>query len=148
MPRSQAEARWAFANQDKNAYAREVVSEIHDRGPGSVKALPARVKDGKAVGKKKRRPFGSLAPVVAIIVCLSGHDARADCPADKPHQRQVIDLEVAQACKAKVIITLRCPKNAEKPCFYRARSACENPTPLQPVCLSDEELQKATAETE
>lgn len=61
MPRSQAEARWAFANQGKSAYAREVVSEIHDRGLGSVKALPARVKDGKPVGKK-RKPFGALSP--------------------------------------------------------------------------------------
>jgi hypothetical protein len=62
VPVSQAESRWAFANQDKSAYAREVVGEIHERGPGSVKALPARVKDGKPAGKKKRRPFGSLAP--------------------------------------------------------------------------------------
>ena len=61
MPRSQAEARWAFANQGKSAYANEVVKTIHERGPGSVKALPSRVKDGKPVGKK-RKPFGSLAP--------------------------------------------------------------------------------------
>lgn len=61
MPRSQAEARWAFANQGTSAYAREVVGKLHEEGPGSVKALPGRVKDGKPVGRKPR-PFGSLAP--------------------------------------------------------------------------------------
>lgn len=54
----------AFANKDKPGakgdFAREVVAEVHERGPGSVKALPARVKDGKPVGKKKRKTFGAL----------------------------------------------------------------------------------------
>lgn len=66
MPVSQAQSRWAFANQDKGGstgdFAREVVQTLHERGPGSVKALPKRVKDGKAVGKPKRKPFGSFAP--------------------------------------------------------------------------------------
>lgn len=62
MPVSQAQVRMAFANKDKPGskgdFAREVVAEVHERGPGSVKRLPARVKDGKPVGKKRK--FGSL----------------------------------------------------------------------------------------
>lgn len=63
---SQAQARWAYANQGKNtkegAAARDYIA-ASPGGPGSVKALPKRVKDGKPVGgKKKRKPFGSLAP--------------------------------------------------------------------------------------
>lgn len=65
MPASQAQSRWVYAHQDDpgktGAFAREVVGELHDRGPGSVKALPKRIKDGKPIGKKPR-PFGALSP--------------------------------------------------------------------------------------
>lgn len=66
MPRSQAEVRWAFANQGKDAYADEVVSKVHEAGPGSVKRLPPRQKDNKPATKSgrpiKSKKFGSLAP--------------------------------------------------------------------------------------
>lgn len=62
---SQAQARWAYANQDKGtkegAAARDYIA-ASPGGPGSVKALPKRVKNGKPMGKKKPKPFGSLAP--------------------------------------------------------------------------------------
>lgn len=75
---SQAQARWAYANQSKagqeGAAAREFIS-ASPSGPGSVNALPARVHLGKPVGgklghpdrsragkPKPIKPFGSLVP--------------------------------------------------------------------------------------
>lgn len=62
---SQAQARWAYANQHKPGQEGDAAREFiaaSPGGPGSVKALPARVHDGKPVRQRKRRPFGSLAP--------------------------------------------------------------------------------------
>ena len=61
---SQAQNRWAHwaaanASGSEKAAAKEFVSASHGM---SVKSLPARVKNGKPVRKRKPRIFGSLAP--------------------------------------------------------------------------------------
>lgn len=61
---SQAQARWAYANQDKSsregAAARDFIA-ASPGGPGSVKDLP-KVKRPKAKHMPSPQPFGSLAP--------------------------------------------------------------------------------------
>jgi len=55
MPaKSRAQARWAFANQDKPGKLGAAAKEFVPHGPGSVKALPARV--GRNRPAKPRSP--------------------------------------------------------------------------------------------
>ena len=54
-PRSQAQARWAFANQDKPGKLGEAAREFVPHGTGSMKKLPKLVKRGRVSPKAASR---------------------------------------------------------------------------------------------
>lgn len=54
-PRSQAQARWAFANQDKAGKLGEAAREFVPHGEGSMSKLPKLVKKGRISRKAAER---------------------------------------------------------------------------------------------
>lgn len=78
-----------------------------------------------------------------VVLFLMSAAHAAECPADRPIKRDVIDYSASMTCNSNLNLVLQCPKDGASPCTYSNHPTC-TPIPVKTQCFSQDEIDKAS----